>query len=334
MKRIPLFLLVCLLLTFPISCKPRNHIQIVGSSTVYPFSTSISEFYARRTGFRAPIVEATGSGGGLKLFCNGLGLRTPDVANASRPMKASEFRRCQKNGVTGIIEIQIGVDGIVLANSLEGPQYHLTPEIIYLALARDIPSGNGGIPNPHEYWSDINPDLPGEKIQVLGPPPTSGTRDAFHELAMEAGCESVSHDCDFIEMRSDGAWADSSENDNLIISKLRVGPELMGVFGWSFLDKSRGSIQAATLNGIHPEFEDISEGQYPLSRSLFVYFKKGHIGIIPGLAELLEFTVSDSMISGEYGVLLNKGLISLPPKKLLEMQQRARQLQTMSEPAP
>lgn len=301
----------------------REQINIVGSSTVFPFSTTVAERFGKSTDFKTPIVESTGSGGGLKLFCAGVGENTPDIANASRRIKASEVRLCAENGVTEIVEAMIGFDGIVIANSVQAAQIEITLRDLYLALARDVPAGDGtSQPNPYTTWKQLNPSLPDIRIEVLGPPPTSGTRDAFAELAMEGGCKTF----DWIKalkktdkaaykslchtIREDGAYIEAGENDNLIVQKLRANPAAFGIFGYSFLEQNADVVQGAIVNGVAPEFEEIADGNYPIARSLFFYVKKAHVGLIPGLAEFLaEFTAPDTW--GEDGYLADKGLIPL-----------------------
>jgi phosphate transport system substrate-binding protein len=301
----------------------RDQINIVGSSTVFPFSTTVAERFGKSTDFKTPIVESTGSGGGLKLFCSGGGVDTPDITNASRRIKASEVELCEKNGVGDIVEAKIGFDGIVLANSTASDQIELSLRDIFLALAKDVPMDDGTTrPNAYQTWDQINPDLPAVKIEVLGPPPTSGTRDAFAELAMEGGCKTF----DWVKalkksdksaykslchtVRSDGAYVEAGENDNLIVQKLEANPAAFGIFGYSFLEQNSDLVQGSIIEGVAPEFEEIAGGDYPIARSLFFYIKKSHVGVVPGLAEFLgEFTSDDAW--GEDGYLTDKGLIPL-----------------------
>jgi len=301
----------------------RDQINIVGSSTVFPFSTTVAERFGKSTDFKTPIVESTGSGGGLKLFCAGAGLETPDITNASRRIKASEVALCAQNGVDDIVEAKIGFDGIVLANSTASDQIELSLRDIYLALTKDVPMKDGTTqPNPFETWDQVNPDLPAVKIEVLGPPPTSGTRDAFAELAMEAGCQTF----DWVKalkksdksaykslchtIRADGTYIEAGENDNLIVQKLNANPAAIGVFGYSFLEQNSDLVQGSIIEGVAPEFEEIADGNYPIARSLYFYVKKSHVGVVPGMAEFLaEFTSEDAW--GEEGYLTDKGLIPL-----------------------
>jgi phosphate transport system substrate-binding protein len=300
------------------SAQARDQIRIVGSSTVFPFSTAVAEQFGRTTSFATPIVESTGSGGGLKLFCDGVGTDTPDMTNASRRIKQSEVELCAKNGVSEITEIRIGFDGIVLANDKSGVQLDLTLGQLFLALAKEVPVDGKLVANPYTKWSDVDASLPAVEIEVLGPPPTSGTRDAFVELAMEAGCDQVDgaaalglegKACHLI--REDGRFVEAGENDNLIVQKLGANPAAYGIFGFSFLDQNADKVQGATIAGVEPTFENIADGAYPVSRSLYFYVKKAHVGVIPGIEEYLAEFTSDRA-SGEDGYLLDKGLIPLP----------------------
>ena len=286
------------------SASARDEIRIVGSSPVFPFSTAVAEQFGNKTDFATPVVESTGSGGGLKLFCAGVGAQHPDIANASRRMKASEFTLCQENGVTDIVESVVGYDGIVVANATAAPEFTLTREQIVLALA-----ANGPLPTT---WNEVDPSLPATKIEVLGPPPTSGTRDAFEELVMEEGCEALAEvECEGVSVREDGAWVDAGENDNLIVSKLEANPSALGVFGFSFLDQNADALKGALVDGVEPTFENIADGAYPVSRTLYYYIKSAHVGVIPGIAEYAaEFSGEEA--AGEDGYLVDKGLIPLP----------------------
>ena len=282
----------------------RDQIRIVGSSTVFPFSTAVAEQFGKTTDFQTPVVESTGSGGGIKLFCAGVGTEHPDITNASRRMKASEFETCAANGVTEITEAVIGYDGIVVANAKAGPDFSLTREQLVVALAE-----NGPKPTT---WDEVDPTLPAIKIEVLGPPPSSGTRDAFEELVMEEGCEETDLvACDGVAVRSDGAWVDAGENDNLIVSKLEANPNALGVFGFSFLDQNADAIKGAMVDGVEPTFENIASSDYPVSRSLYFYIKNAHVGVVPGIQEYANEFLSPAA-AGEEGYLVDKGLIPLP----------------------
>ena len=308
----------------------RDQIEIVGSSTVFPFATAVAEQFGRTSKFKTPVIESTGSGGGMKLFCAGIGLEHPDVTNASRRIKEKEFKKCQANGID-LTEIVIGFDGIVLANAKGAPQLELTRQQIYLATAKMVPDPNRPcqsnwcepIANPYKKWNQIDPSLPDAKIEILGPPPTSGTRDAFQELAMSKGANAFPHMKKLKKsdkkmwkkltrtVREDGAWIDAGENDNLMVSKLAANPKAVGVFGYSFLDQNSDKIKGAIVEGIQPTFENIAEGKYRISRSLYFYIKHAHVGTVPGILEYVaEFTSEKAF--GEDGYLLDKGLIPLP----------------------
>ncbi len=300
----------------------RDYISIVGSSTVYPFATVVAERFGKTSGFKTPKIESTGSGGGMKLFCNGLGVDTPDITNSSRRIKLSEYESCQANGVTDIVEVLVGYDGIAIANSTDADQFELSLKDLYLALAKDVPAPDGSeslVPNPYTSWNQVNSELPALDIEVLGPPPTSGTRDAFVELVMEAGCEQY----DFIKamekddfkvvchsMREDGVYVEAGENDNLIVQKLASNPAALGIFGYSFLEQNDDMVQSSVIDGFEADFDMIADGSYPVSRPLYFYVKAQHVGQVPGIAEFLaEFT--DARASGEDGYLADKGLIPL-----------------------
>ena len=308
----------------------RDQIEIVGSSTVFPFATSVAEQFGRSTSFKTPVVESTGSGGGLKLFCAGIGLEHPDITNASRRIKDKEFKKCQANGID-LTEIVVGFDGIVLANAKGAPQLKLTRKQIYLATAKVVPDPSRPcqsnwcepIANPYKKWSDIDPSLPNAKIEILGPPPTSGTRDAFQELAMSKGANKFPHMKKLKKadkklwkkltrtVREDGAWIDAGENDNLMVSKLAANPKAVGVFGFSFLDQNADQIKGAIVEGVKPTFDNIAGGDYGISRSLYFYIKHAHVGTVPGILEYVKEFTSEKAF-GEDGYLLDKGLIPLP----------------------
>lgn len=320
----------------------RDQIKVVGSSTVYPFAATVAETFGRTTSFKTPIVESTGSGGGLKLFCSGFDENHPDIANASRRIKASEVGLCAKNGVNDIVEVKIGYDGIVMANSRKSGAMALTLKDVFLALAKDVPNGQGGTkPNDYKTWDQINSELPNVKIEVLGPPPTSGTRDAFVELAMEGGCKQF----DWIKalkksdknaykalchtLREDGHFIEAGENDNLIVQKLNANPAALGIFGFSFLDQNGDSVQGNTIDGVEPTFENISDGSYPVSRSLYFYAKKASVGTIPGLKEYLE-EFTGERASGPDGYLAEKGLIPMNDDERAEWKANVMALKTLS----
>ena len=296
--------------TAPVLAQSRDQIQIVGSSTVFPFATAVAERFGQSSNFPAPIVESTGSGGGFKLFCQGVSANTPDITNASRRIKNSEIDTCAANGVTPV-EVKIGFDGIVLANSKSGPDYSLTREQIFMALARNIVVNGELVANPFTNWSQIDPALPDMAIEVLGPPPTSGTRDAFVELVMEEACQSGVPEDLCGDIREDGAYVDAGENDNLIVQKLEANAAAVGIFGFSFLDQNTNAIQGAIVDGVVPTFENIASGDYTISRSLYFYIKKEHVGVIPGIMEFVAAFTADNAW-GDEGYLSEKGLIPLP----------------------
>jgi len=322
----------------------RDYISIVGSSTVYPFSTTVAEHFGKANSkFKTPKVESTGTGGGLKLFCGGVGVQYPDMTNASRQIKSSEVENCAKNGVMEIVEVKIGYDGIVVASSKKTKPMPLTRKDLWLALAKEVPEPGTGklVANPFKTWKDVNPELPAKKIEVLGPPPTSGTRDAFVELVMDEGCK----DFPAIEaleksdkkqakaacgtIREDGAYIEAGENDNLIVNKLVSNLNALGIFGFSFLDENLDKIQGETINGVPPTFENIASGKYPVSRPLFFYVKKAHVAVIPGMKEYIaEFTSEKA--AGNEGYLADKGLIPLPPAERKQVAADANGLKTMT----
>jgi len=353
----------------------RDVISVVGSSTVYPFATVVAERFGKSSDYKSPKVESTGSGGGLKLFCKGVGVATPDITNASRRIKSSEFEKCQKNGVKEIVEVLIGYDGIVLANAKSTEPMELSRKDIYMALAKLVPGPDGKlIENPHKTWNDVNSSLPATKIEVLGPPPTSGTRDAFAELALEGGARQISDISklrklsadqkseievlvaklgveaawnaavqkkgakakgkDVVKIigrsvREDGAYIEAGENDNLIVNKLVANPNALGIFGFSFLDQNSDKVQGSIIDGNQPTFEAIAAGEYKVSRPLYFYVKKAHIGTVPGIAEYLNYFVSEDTI-GPDGYLIDKGLIPLDDNKYEEMSSGARALTNLS----
>ena len=308
------------------SVAEARELRIVGSSTVYPFTTIVGESFAAE-GNTAPVIESTGTGGGMKLFCAGVGESHPDFTNASRAIKSSEVEKCKANGITPL-EMKVGYDGIVFANSKEGASFEVTPLELYLALAKDVPQADGSlVENTYTNWNEINPNFPNQKIEVLGPPPSSGTRDAWVELVMEKGCKTF----DWVKemkkqdkkkykgichgIREDGAFVEAGENDNLIIQKLANNPDAFGIFGYSFLDQNTDVIKGTVIGGVAPTFESIADGSYPASRGLYVYAKKEHMGVIDGMIEFMELYLSDDM-AGADGLLGDAGLIPLPQKEL------------------
>ena len=313
-----LFALGLIIVSHVANAQARDQIAVVGSSTVYPFTTTVAEQFGRTGKFKTPKVESTGTGGGIKLFCNGVGPQFPDVANASRAMKKGEFDTCVKNGVSEIIEIKIGFDGLTIADAKSGAISSLTKKQVWLALAKQIPDASGKlINNPNKTWKDVDASLPAIRIEVLGPPPTSGTRDSFHELFMEEGCPFENKkQCHAI--REDGAYIEAGENDNLIVQKLVSNKNALGIFGYSFLEENRDRVKALKIDGIAPSFETISSAKYTAARPLFVYIKKAHVGVIPGLKEFAEEYVSNKAI-GEEGYLSDRGLVSLDSSELAQV---------------
>jgi phosphate transport system substrate-binding protein len=322
----------------------RDYISIVGSSTVYPFATVVAEQFGKTSKFKTPKVESTGSGGGIKLFCGGVGVQHPDIANSSRAIKPTELAMCATNGVKDIVEVKIGYDGIVMAESRASPGLSLTLRDVYLALAKQVPNPNGTetlVANPYKTWKDINPKLPAETIEVLGPPPTSGTRDAFVELAMEGGCKTFPwlkaiKDKDenkfkqiCYTIREDGRFIEAGENDNLIVQKLKANKDAVGIFGYSFLEQNADTVKGSWIDGQAPTFENIASGKYPVSRPLFFYVKKAHIGAIQGIKEYVaEFTSQKAM--GEDGYLADRGLVPLPAAEYRAVVKRVSAMETMS----
>ncbi len=342
----------------------RDYIEIVGSSTVYPFSTAVAEQFGKSGSFKTPKIESTGTGGGMKLFCKGVGVETPDVTNASRRIKKGEVEDCAKNGVTDVVEVKVGYDGIAIANSKKSAQLELSLKDVFLALAKQVPGPDGKlINNPYKTWKDVNSALPATKIEVLGPPPTSGTRDAFAEMAMQGGAkkiedlhklkeskdeaeikalitklgipesafnakgekvfEAVAH-----AIREDGAYIEAGENDNLIVQKLGANPNALGVFGYSFLDQNADKVQGSKIDGKAPAFESIADGSYKISRPLYIYVKKAHVGKIPGIQEFLtEFTSAKAW--GNEGYLADKGLIPMPKEEQAKFTADAKNLTPM-----
>jgi phosphate transport system substrate-binding protein len=302
------------------AAEARDQIRVVGSSTVFPFITAAAEQFGQ-AGNKTPIVESTGTGGGLKLFCEGAGEETPDIANASRAIMDSEKDLCKKNGVANISEIPIGYDGIVIAADKKSPVLNLTRQEIFMALARQIPKDGKLVPNPYTKWKEINASFADEPIEVYGPPPTSGTRDAFVELAMEAVCKDIPEfKAAFADekergkackaIREDGKYTDSGEDDNVIVQKLKSNPNALGVFGYSYLGENSGAIQGMKVDGVAPAMEVISNGNYKLSRKLYIYVKNDHLGKIPGLADFVHEIASPAAM-GPDGYMVAKGLIPL-----------------------
>ena len=297
-----------------------REIRVVGSSTVFPFTTSVAEAYVNQDGTRRPpVVESIGTGAGLKRFCDGAGWEFPDIANASRRIKKSEYDQCVANGVGDVLEIQIGVDGVALAEAKNGPKLQLSKRDIYLALA----ANPGGKPNAAKFWRDVNPALPAIPIQVMGPPSTSGTRDALVELIMEPGCAEAEHNAKALKaaedkapydklckrIRDDGAYIDKGENDNLIVQGLAQNPKALGVFGYSYLEENADRLHGVPIDGVSPSYETIAGGTYPGARPLFLYVKKRHLRAVPGLGAFLALYTTMWEPGGK---LVKRGLIAAP----------------------
>lgn len=333
MKPILSALLVACLLTLSaaLPADARDRIRIAGSSTVAPFVSASAEYFARTTDFRAPVVESIGTGSGFQLFCAGTGDTTTDIATASRAIKPVEKALCDENLVGPVIELKLGYDGIVLAASRDNPPPALTRAMIWQALARNVWNGTEWVSNPHENWADIDPSLPQREIRILGPPPTSGTRDAFAELVMDAGCRAGNAQIDGMDeerakalcraMREDGRFVEAGENDNLIVQKLGIDPQAMGLFGWSFLDQNADQVAAASIDGVAPEFDAIADGSYPVARPLYLYVKVAHLERIPGLEAFLRATFDEEQL-GEFGRMLDRGLIPLDAAQRDAMRRR------------
>ncbi|WML90373.1 substrate-binding domain-containing protein [Thiothrix lacustris] len=338
MKKLALAIAAALALSAT-AAQARDNIEIVGSSTVYPFSTTVAEQFAKKTGSSAPKVEATGTGGGFKLFCSGAGIDTPDITNASRRMKQSELDDCIKNGVDKVTEVQVGFDGIAIANAKSAADYDLSMKDMFMALAKNVPNDKGElVANPYKTWKEVNAALPDAKIEVLGPPPTSGTRDAFSEMVMEGGCKGIApldaikdeskklkeagkedeakakekdHKAACTTIREDGAYIEAGENDNLIVQKLEANPNALGIFGYSFLEQNEDKVKGSKVDGVAPTFESISDGSYPVSRPLFMYVKNSHAEQVKNIKEFVtEFTSEAAW--GDDGYLADKGLIPMP----------------------
>ena len=356
MKKLTLAVVAGLAFTASVA-HARDNIEIVGSSTVYPFSTSVAEQFAKKTGNPAPKVEATGTGGGIKLFCSGAGIDTPDVANASRRMKKSEFETCGKNGVDKVTEVQVGFDGIAIANAKSAPAFELSLKDLFMALAKKVPNDKGEmVDNTAKTWKEVNAALPDTKIEVLGPPPTSGTRDAFAEMVMEGGCKGIApldaikdeakklkeagkkdeaeakekeHKAACQTIREDGVYVEAGENDNLIVQKLEANPNALGIFGYSFLEQNNDKVKGSKIAGVAPTFETIADGSYPVSRPLFMYVKNAHVDQVKGIKEFVaEFTSEAAW--GDDGYLADKGFIPMPEAKRKEVATAAAELKTLS----
>ena len=328
-------------LSFADAASARDQIRVVGSSTVYPFTTAVAEQFGK-SGNKTPIVESTGTGGGFKLFCAGVGVGHPDVTNASRAITKGEFEDCQKNGVKDIVEIKVGIDGLSIAQSKAGPALKLTMAQVFLALAGQVPDKDGKlIANPYKNWSDIDPSLPNIKIEVLGPPPTSGTRDSFHELFMETGARSIpvlaelrktdrkAFDGLWKTLRQDGVFVEAGENDNVIVQKLEANKNAFGIFGYSFLEENAAKLKGVPIDGVEVTDTNISSGKFKGARPLFIYVKKQHVGVIPGLDKFIAEYTSDKAMSRD-GYLSRKGLVAMPKEEATKVAADAKALKVMT----
>jgi phosphate transport system substrate-binding protein len=334
---------LCLALAEPGLAGVRDYIFVVGSSTVYPFASVVAERFGGRTGARTPMVEQIGSGGGIKMFCAGLGVLTPDIVTASRRMTRSEIEQCAANGVDQIVELVIGFDGIVLANAKGGPHYDFSLRDLYLGLAQEVPDPEGSqtpVANPYETWAAVSPGLENMPIAVYGPSPVHGTYDAFLELAMEGGCKAFPwiaalavEDRDRFRaicrrLRDDGAYVEVSGDYDLVVRKLRGNPPAVGVVGFNYLDQNRDFIQAASIEGVEPTLQSIVDGDYGLTRALYLYVKKQHVGAIVGLQAFVAAFASDAT-AGNDGYLEDRGLIPLAGPQHRQMQEVAETMPTL-----
>ncbi len=316
------------------NAQARDHLKIVGSSTVYPYAQAVAEEFSQKTGKKAPVLESTGSGGGMKIFCAGVGEQHPDITNASRAMKKSEWELCQKNGVKDITEVLIGYDGLSIAHSRKAPEMDVTKVDLYKALAKQVPVDGKLVDNPYKTWKDVNPKLPAIPIIVYGPPPTSGTRDAFVELVFHDTCKHGAlpfwkkkkeeigdkkafkkfYKANCSAMRTDGPFIEAGENDNLIVQKLVADDKALGIFGYSFLYENEDKLKAVKVDGVTPSQETIADGSYHISRPLFFYTKNAHRKFIPGMNEYIAEFVSEEAF-GPDGYLAERGLVPLPDDK-------------------
>ena len=310
----------------------RDQVKVVGSSTVFPYSQAAAEEYANKTGNPAPVVESTGTGGGFKVFCGGIGPDFADITGASRAIKDSEVKLCADNGVTDITEAMIGYDGLSIAHASSAPEMDLTKEQIFKALAAELPDGNGSfVANPNKKWSDIDASLPDLDIIAFGPPPTSGTRDAFVELVMHDGCKDLPGMADLKKadgdkwdevcsrMRQDGPFVEAGENDNLIVQRLESDPNAVGIFGYSFLYENNDKLKAVKVAGVEPTFDTIADSSYPVARPIYFYIKNAHRDVIPNMNEFLAEYVSDEALGAD-GYLPERGLTPLSGEKRMEVQ--------------
>jgi phosphate transport system substrate-binding protein len=317
-----------------LGAQPRDYVRVVGSSTLFPFTATVAESFGRQGHWKTPVVESVGTGSGFKLFCSGIGVATPDITDASRPISTAESAECARNGVGRVVGIRVGLDGMLLANARSAPAFALTREQLYLAVARTIPSNGRLIRNPYQRWNQISPRLPDLPISLYGPAPNHGTRDAFVALALAPACErfdviralpAAERKLHCQTVREDGAWIDVTGDYAVLFSRLVQNPQALGVLGFSYLERNRDRIKAASMDGVLPTAESIAAWTYPLSRPLFIYVKQAHVGLIPGLAEFVQEFVSDGAI-GPRGYLVEKGLMPLPAPWLQVERRKAQQL--------
>ena len=336
MKSIKNIIAVLAILSFATYAQARDQIKIVGSSTVYPYATVVAEQFGKKGSFKTPVIESTGTGGGMKLFCAGIGINHPDITNASRAIKTKEKALCEKNGVKDIIEVVVGNDGITFSHSVKAPDADFTKEQLWRALAAKVDVDGKLVENPYKKWSDIDASLPNKKIEILIAPPTSGTRDAWNSLVMDKGCSKAAKSLfgdkakkECVKMREDGYAVEAGENDTLIVQKLSANPDAYGFFGYSYLLANKDKIKAAAVNGVKPSLEGIQDYSYPIARPLFFYVKKAHVGVVPGLKEfLVEFTSSKAM--GSRGYLTDIGLVPLASDKYKITRTAAKDLVTIN----
>jgi phosphate transport system substrate-binding protein len=302
----------------------RDQIRIVGSSTVFPFSTQVAENFGKLPGQKTPVVESTGTGGGFRLFCAGVGVQHPDIANASRRVTAGEMADCAKNNVS-MTEVKFGFDGIVFTFANSGPNINITQEQLWLGIAKQVPVNGQMVANPYKKWNQINPALPDTDIIIYGPAANHGTRDAVVELVLDEGCKNLAEVKAIADarartqacrtVREDGAWVDVADAYNVTVDRTLKTPGSLGIIGFGFFENNRARLKAANINGVEPTFDNIASNKYPVARSMFFYVKREHVGVVPGLKEFVtEFTSRKA--AGEDGYLVDKGLIPLPKADL------------------
>ena len=338
MKKLNFVLSLLVAVAISGAASARDQIKIVGSSTVYPYATVVAEKFGK-SGFKTPVIESTGTGGGMKLFCAGVGTQHPDITNASRAIKSKEKKLCAKNGVKDIVEIIVGNDGISFAHSVKAKGQNFTKEHLWRALAHDVEINGKMVKNPYKKWSDIDKSLPNFGIKILVPPPTSGTRDAWNSLVMKKGCtkaakaaykaQGIKPKKGCRKLREDGLAIEAGENDTLIVNKLASDTELFGLFGYSYLVANKDKIKATKIEGKLPSLASIQDYSYPIARPLFFYVKKAHVGVVPGIKEYLaEFTSKGTM--GPKGYLTDIGLVPLDSKSYKKTRTAGTKLKTIS----